>query len=392
MNKLSGILNSMFSTIIYLARCLLWNLPDVNHYKKFPSIIIRNGEDPFMFRPDPVLCHDTEMKIKTVEYSNRDQTLSSGLDELLKSTGTNAFIIVKDDTIVSEKYFNNNKRESVCTSFSLSKSFTSALIGCAIDEGAIGGIDDYVLKYIPELKDNGFEELKIRHLLSMSSGIAYNEKRFPWADEPKSYYHPDVENIVLKVKPGCRPGSYFKYTNYNTILLGIIIVRATGRAVADYLSEKIWIPLGMEFPATWSVPDAGRLLPKMESGINARPIDYAKFGRLFLNRGQWNGNQVLSSDWIEKSVSPLENVGSDYYIHENFYPYTMLFRDRNLYYKHGWWGLKRSDGTYDYTGIGILGQFIYVCPSRRIVIVRNGSRWGNITWWPALFKSIAEKI
>jgi CubicO group peptidase (beta-lactamase class C family) len=379
--------------IHYLLRYLFWNYSDVNDYKKFASQEILNSPSFFSFKEDQNEQAFVSGLLKEIEYSYRKTPISCSLDDLLKSTETTAFIIIRNDSVLFEKYYNNSSRESIKTAFSISKSFTSALIGVAIDEGFIRSEEDHVSDYIPELKQKISSQLTIGHLLSMSAGIRYNAKYYPWADEPKSYYHPDLKNLVFNsTRQEYEPGQYFRYVNYNTILLGIILERATRTNPFSYLQNKIWIPLEMEYPATWSIDSRKNNFAKMDSGINARSIDLAKFGRLFLRRGDWNGTRIISEDWINKSTSPADTENEAYYVSKNYYPYSMFFNDRQLYYKYGWWGFKKDNGHFDYMALGIHGQFIYVCPGKQIIIVRNGKRWGKIDWWPNLFKKIIEKL
>jgi CubicO group peptidase (beta-lactamase class C family) len=381
------------SSLSYLKRYIFWNYSGINDYKKFPYKEISCERQFYSFNKDEKIESDAANRLKLIEYRYKNKTLRCSLDELLKSTGTTAFIIIKDDTILYEEYLSKHLRESINTSFSTSKSFTSALTGIAIDEGYIKSLNDKVIEYIPELENKVSNELSIRHLITMSSGIEYNHSHYPWADEAKSYHYPDLEKLVFgSTKQEYQPGKYFKYSNFNTILLGMILNRATNYPPYEYLQNKIWKPLRMEFPATWSTDSKEHNFPKMESGINARSIDYAKFGRLFLNSGRWDNKQIISEKWIKESTTPLDMMNKEYYILKNYYPYSMFFKDKQLYYKYGWWGLKKDEEHYDYMAIGHLGQFIYVCPQKRMIIVRNGSGWGQINWWPALFKSIAEML
>ena len=214
-------------------------------------------------------------------------------------SGTTAFLIVQDDQILYEKYFNGFERDSWFTSFSVAKSFDSALIGMAIAEGLIGSVDDPVVTYIPELSGRGLDDLTIRNLLKMDCGVSYVSRSEGLlggqSDDSRTYYMPDLRapGADRPTQQGSRSASCFHYNNYYPILEGMILERVTGMTVSQYLQERIWKPLGMEYPATWSINQDGDGLEKMESGINARAIDYAKFGRLYLNKGSWDGTQIL---------------------------------------------------------------------------------------------------
>jgi len=382
----------MIDSLVYLKRYALWNSPTIRDFRKFTNGVVETGNPGFRFKKDESGDFLSFPLFTNTEYRYRKERLNSSLRQLMVSTGTTSFIVIKDDTILFEEYFNGYARESVNTSFSVAKSVTSALIGIAAGEGNIGGMGDRVIDYIPELKGRVSEALSIQHLIMMSSGIRYNPSHYPWADEPKSYYYPDIRKLVLsKVVQEDEPGRYFKYVNYNTILLGIILERSTGMMPNDYLQEKIWKPLGMEYPASWNLDSKNAGFPKMESGINGRSIDFARFGRLFVNKGRWDDRQLISEKWVEESTSPLQIPDDQYYKSKNYYPYSMFFKDPDLYYKYGWWGIRDDSGSYDYTAIGVLGQFIFISPQKKMIIVRNGKRWGKISWWPGLFKRIVDR-
>ena len=246
-----------------------------------------------------------------VEYPYNGETRTETLDDVLQRTGTRAFLIIKDDKLIFETYLESSRKE-INTSFSAAKSFNSALIGAAIAEGSIGSVNDPVIKYIPEIAGRGLDQLTIRDLLLMNSGIRYfnNDElpfyKHPFSDDALTYYPPDLREVALKVEASGAPiGEAFHYNNYHPLLEGLIIERATGMSVAEYLQEKFWKPMGAEFPASWSLDSEKSGFEKMESGINARAIDYARFGLIFLHDGFWNGVQILPESWVRESTEPL---------------------------------------------------------------------------------------
>jgi len=222
-----------------------------------------------------------------VKYYEGDALKSAALEELLPSTGTHAFIVIRDDELLYEDYFNGYQRDSICVSRSMAKSFTSALVGIAIQDSFIKSVDDPITNYLPELKgQSAFDSITIKNLLTMGSGIRYRLHDFPWDEEPVAYFYPDLTKLMLSdlkiVEP---PGQSFHYNDYNTELLGLILKRVTHQTPSEYLQEKIWKPLGMEYPATWSIDSDEDGLELMYVLLNARAIDFAKFGQLFLNHG-----------------------------------------------------------------------------------------------------------
>src|SRR4030042_440402 len=252
----------------YVYRSYVWGDSDIQDYEKFPYRDILNAPPAFQFK-----------------QASDAETFQSpeGFEDLLNKSGTTAFLIINDDTILFENYYNGYGRDSWFTSFSVAKSFDSALIGIAISEGLIGSVDDPVTKYIPELSGRGLDALTIRNLLKMDCGVSYHESELydilgSQSDDSKTYYMPDLRSLALTIKPSKEAiGSGFPPKNYYPILEGMILERTTGMSVSQYLQERIWKPLGMEYPATWSINQEEDGLEKMESGLNARAIDFAKF-------------------------------------------------------------------------------------------------------------------
>jgi len=327
-----------------------------------------------------------------VEYSGYNgETKTVVLEDLLKQTGTRAFLILKDDKLIYETYLESSRKE-VNTSFSSAKSFNSALIGAAIADGSIGSVDDPVIRYIPEIAGRGFDELTIRDLLLMNSGIRYKEGdelpfyMAPFADDALTYYPPDLRQVALSAEAGETPvGKAFHYNNYHPLLEGLILERATGMHVAEYLQEKFWKPMGAEFPASWSLDSEKSGFEKMESGINARAIDFARFGLIFLHDGYWNGRQILPETWVRESTAPLRPD-----------PRTWETMTEVLefdgYYKYHWWGLNNEDGSYDFYAHGRYDQLVYVAPRRNVVIVRLGDALDENVLWPLVLHNIVDQL
>jgi CubicO group peptidase (beta-lactamase class C family) len=369
----------------YLFRYVFWGIPSElsggDDYKLFPYRTIQNAPPAFQFTPG-----SPDSMPQTVEFKDGDTIKHVALDELLRSTGTHAFIVIRGDTLLYEGYFNGYQRDSICISRSLAKSFTSALVGIAIDEGFIKSVGDPITVYLPELKDRGFDPITIRHLLIMGSGIWYRLGYLPWDGEPLAYFYPDLRKLLLSgltiVEP---PGRSFRYNSYNTDLLGMVLERTTNRSPSEYLQEKIWKPLGMEYPATWSIDSNEDGLELTPAALNARAIDYAKFGRLYLNRGNWNGRQIVSERWVVESTTRDPNDNRPW---ETYSPWL----DIGGYYKYFWWGVSRGADDYTFQANGLWGQYIFVSPKTGVVIVRTGSRWGiSPLVWPQVFQYIATK-
>jgi CubicO group peptidase (beta-lactamase class C family) len=410
-----AVLVSLFSIYVILhiltpysgfARSIIWGDSDIKDYERFPFRVVHNAPPVFQFSTVKVASPNTENKTSNSKSNDTSPFLSQlvlgsivplgsgdpsgdakykrmNFDSFLASTGTTAFIVIKDDKILYEKYF-GYQRDSINTSFSMAKSITSALIGIAIDEGLIASVDDPITKYIPELKqkDPRFNNITIKNLLTMSSGLSYVEQSLPWSDDTKTYYDTDLRSLALSAKIEEAPGKRFHYNNYNPLLLGIILERTTHKHVSQYLEEKIWKPLGMEAPGSWSLDSDASRYEKMESGINARAIDFAKIGRLFLNNGNWNGKQIISEKWVNESTRPDTTT------------------DPAPFYQYMWWvdttttattSSSRDISHHNFYAAGNYGQFIYVIPEKNIIIVRHGYKSGYDNWI-GFFKELASKI
>lgn len=356
----------------YLARYFLLNTVDISDYKVFPERVIQNSAPVFNFSSagdnNAPALHLDQAVITTVPGLQ-----GKTVDQFLENNGTVAFLVFKNDKLLLERYYNGYNHSSICTSFSTVKSFVSAMIGIALQEKLIKGLDDSVSKYLPELSAPHWAGITIRHLVSMSSGLKYDNGFLPWSDNPRVYYSLNLRETACKASKKEQPGIHFHYNNYNLVLLGMILERVTGGTVSEYLQEKIWKPLGMEFPASWSLDSQHGGMEKMESGLNARAIDFAKFGRLYLRCGDWNGKQIIPENWVVEST-------------------TVEADAKWTNYKYLWW-IPRS-GRRRFMAVGNLGQFIYVAPDKDCIILRFGREkprnWQQV--YPQLFASITEML
>jgi len=390
---LCGITLSLPScTSFYLGRVICWGSPTNHDYQRFPTRSIAAAPEAFRFTRDPDAERRFLRELTPLHYSYKGKTMTADLETLLQETGTTAFIIIRDDYILFERYFGGYRRDSLNTSASLAKSFTATLVGVAVAEGLIFSIEDPILRYLPELEGRDVEGITIRQLLTMSSGLKHTWGMTPWHDVVRSYYSPDVRKMVLRVRVIEPPDRHYNYNNCHTQLLGIILERVTGMSASAYLESRIWIPLGMEYPASWCLDSDAGGFELMMSGLNARAIDFAKLGRLYLNRGSWQGRQILPPRWVGRCTSPVEataNIEDFYAGQEGAFA---EFFDSEGYYSHHWWGYRKKPGRDDFFALGFLGQFIYVCPESQTIIIRMSERWGKIDWWPAVFRELAGSL
>ena len=352
----------------HVGRYFYWNFADVRDYKKFPSVPVDKSDTPFHFQTG-----GEQRRIELPEkYQKKDKP--QNLAKFLDDHKTLAFLVIRNDTILMEKYFSGYDESSVIPSFSVSKVFVSALTGTAIDEEAIGSVNDPVTNYLPELLNNDprFADITIEHLLNMRSGIRFNEGYAnPFADMAKYYYGRHLKKYISKLRIERPPGEVYKYISVNTLLLAMIIENATGRQLNEYLSEKIWQPLGMEFDATWSTDRAKDGQIKAFCCINARARDFAKFGRLYVNGGKWNGKQVVPEDWVDKSLF----IAND-------------SRDSQGYPYHYQWRVLKNGSAF---AKGVLGQYIYIHPEKELIIVRMGKKSAGVVW-AEFFEEVSKTL
>lgn len=353
----------------HVGRFFIYNFADIGDYKKFPvHNIAKSGETFHFSAPGPA---DTLSVRLPKEVTVKNNTWS--FDRYLEQTGTVAFLVIRHDSIYYEKYFDGYHQASIIPSFSVAKSFVSALVGIAINEGYIKGVDEPFVHYFPELDSVRFGKITIRHLLDMQSGLAFDEGYAnPFGDVAKYYYGRRLERYIRKIRISEAPGQRFRYISLNTQLLGMIVSRATGRPLAAYLQEKIWEPLGMESDASWSIDSRKGQTEKAFCCLNAIARDFAKFGRLYLQGGRWHGRQLVPESWVKES--------------------TRGTREKNnMIYSYQWWH-NQAPGAFspDFYAHGLLGQYIYVHPASGLIMVRLGRKEGKFADWANIFLKIAE--
>ncbi|MDT0554952.1 serine hydrolase domain-containing protein [Patiriisocius hiemis] len=360
------VLTSLFSSC-KVGRFVTYNFADITDHKIFPSRTIETSQEPFLypytqngFVPD------------SLSVTRKGKNTRVPFKTYLEDNKTVAFIIIHKDSIRYENYFNKYDETSIVNSFSMAKSFLSILVGCALDDGLITSIKEPITNYLPELKANGFENITIEHLLNMESGIEFNESYInPFGHAASFYYGTNIRKEVSKLKVEVKEGKRFSYRSGDSQILGLVLDAALGeKNISEYLEEKIWKPLGMEYNATWSLDRKKDGVEKTFCCVNARARDFAKIGTLYLKKGNWNGKQIVSKDWVEKSTK-YDTINS-----------------KAGHYQHQWW-INKKDNSYE--AEGILGQHIYVNPEKEIIIVRLGKKVGKTGSWTSLFQGIAAK-
>ena len=360
-----------------LARSVVWGESDVDDHRRFPARTVGAGPDRFDFRRPAGGSRVPPPQVRRIGVQDGDRRVERDLEQFLAASDTTAFLIVKGDTLLYEGYFNGAGHDSVQTSMSIAKSVLAALVGIAIGEGRIASVDDPITRYVPELaeRDRRFGQITLRHLLSMTSGLRYEEAGTPWSDDTATYYAPDLRALALRGTEVVEaPGRRFHYNNFNPLLVGLALERATGTPVATYLERKLWQPLGMEADGSWSL-DSGRSgFEKMESGVNGRAADFARFGLLFARDGDWRGRQLVPRSWVrDPSLVKTGFAGG---------PASS--------YRHFWW-VQDDRRPPAVLAVGKYAQHIFVVPDSDLVLVRFG-RDDGYRHWPELLGDLARRL
>lgn len=349
-----------------LVRGVFLGFPDHKDIHRFSSNAITASKDCFEFHQD----------VKGVMSGFRVTDWSTGspyfvkLDELNRSRPVRSMLVIRNDTLLYRFNGQNTTLEELHPSYSVAKSFTSALVGIAISEGYISSVNQKVIDFVPELKHIPMsEKLEIEHLLNMTSGF-----RLKLKSVTELYYGNDVLKPLKWVEFAHEPGTYQEYVNLNVQLLGLILHRATGAKPSEYLSEKLWKPMQACTDALWTSDKNGE--DKTFCCMGATAVDYAKFGRLFLNNGNWDGKQIVPAEWVERSISRDTTNGSSFG------------------YNYLWHIGEKAYG--DYMADGMYKQHIYVHPEKRIIIVlfceRDNALKAERVRWRYVFRQIVDQL
>ena len=342
---------------------------------------ISASEKPFVFEKEDFELPDS------YEFEGEQLNLIEGLDHF----HTDGLIILHDGKMLFEKYWNGNTKDSKHIAFSVSKSYLSALFGIAIEEGLIKSIDDSVSIYLDDFEGTGYEDVKIKNLLQMSSGIEFNEdyadpnsdiNRFARATAKGSSFR----DFAKTLKNGKKQGTYNHYVSLDTQVLGMILESVTDMPLREYLYKRIWSKIGTESDAYYIADKTGTDMAL--GGLNATLRDFSKFGQLYLNEGSWDGEQIVPKSWVVKSHTPdaphlMPNAGD--------------LSSSEWGYGYQWW--IPGDPLTDYTAHGIFNQFIYVDPVSNVVIAKTSSnhRFRSEKEYSkaahiAMFRSITKQI
>lgn len=329
----------------YLRRALIHLLPKIDQYPIFENRTIEAGA------PQAWIQSEDYNKLSIPEK------YLPVFDEL----GTVAFVIIKDSSLLFEQYWEDYSPKSHSNSFSMAKSIVSLAIGCAIDDGFIKNVDQPVSDFYPEFQGYNGKVLTLRHLLTMSAGVDFDEAySSPFSPTTKLYYGDDLEKIALGMKETEEPGVNFIYQSGVTQLLSLIVEKATGENISSYVSRKLWTPMNAEEDALWSL-DKKEGIEKAYCCFNSNARDFARFGQLILNKGSWNGRQLVSESYITEATTPDASL--------TFKEYN----ETNHCYGFQFWHLTYKGMEIPYMR-GILGQYVFAIPELNAVVVRLGHK------------------
>lgn len=282
--------------------------------------------------------------------------LSEDLEAFHKKTQTVAFVLIKNDSVYLEKYYDNYGSDSKSNSFSVAKSFVSALLGKAIMDGYIQSLDQKVIDFIPEIKGPYADLVTVGDLASMASGQHWDEAYYsPLSVTTAAYFVEDLGKLILTQPIDEVPGIEFIYKSGTTQLLGMVISKATGKNLTDYLYETLWNPMGAEHESFWQVDSAKKGLEKAYCCIASNAKDFARLAKLYKDHGKWNGKVLLDSTFVTKSIQPRFPESPEY--------------------GYSWW-LKEYKGHKVFMMRGHLGQYVITFPEENLILVRLGHTKG----------------
>ncbi len=361
-------------TVLRILRYGDTNIDDFSHY---PGRELVASETRFAFDE-----RQRELQLPAAALSRFGN--APDLETLVAANDSIAILVIHDDVIVFERYFQGHSEAELSQVFSVSKSLFSLLVGAALEDGYFEGLDQPITDLLPELAEAGFGEVRIRHLLTMTSGSDYVENDNPFGEHVILNYTPQLEREILRFAMDDIPGSTFRYKSGDNALLALALDRALGdETLTAYLQRRFWTPMGMAHRGVWSTDRDGGL-EKTWCCLAMTARDLARFGRLLLRRGEWNGERLLSADWVADSTQWNQLPESA------FPPEYRAIGWRN--YGFQWWLGSQLDR--EFFALGKDGQFLYVNPRRDVIVVRLGWSSGDLTSgdWVELFRELAASF
>ena len=286
--------------------------------------------------------------------------------QVMKDTWTTGLIVIKDDRICFEEYYLGHNPDKLHISWSVGKSFVSAMVGIAQAEGKIKSILQPVSDIVPRLKGTGYDGVPLKDVLQMSSGVRFNEDYADFSSDINRMGRTialgnSINEFAASLTSERKSGEFHHYVSMDTQVLGMVLQQVTGVTPSAYLEEKIWTKIGMQSDSKWLVDDYDMEL--VFGTLNVTLRDYARFGRLYLEGGNWNGKQVVPAQWVKDSITP-DAV--------HLQPGKNQHSNTKMGYGYQWWIPETRKGG-DFMALGVHGQFIYINPGKRVVIVKSSA-------------------
>ena len=329
----------------HLKNFAVWGVHTIHDYKTHPVRSVKAADVPQQWPLDSLY---------------NQTVLSDSILKKIDGYNTHAFLVFQDGKLLFEKYWDGYTTQTLSGSFSAAKSIISLLIGIAVDEGKIKSLNDYAGDYLPYFKTNGLEKIRIKDLLTMSSGTNYDESdKGYFSMNASAYYGDDEAYMVSQMQRKEDPGVFWQYRSGDTQVLGLIVSQVFGKSISALVSERFMKPMGAEVDALWLL-DGDQKNEKAFCCFNAIARDYARFGQLILNKGSWNGKQIVSPQYVAEATTPAKYLKDR---SENNNPVD--------YYGYQYWMIEHN-GIRAVSQNGLFGQYVYIIPEKNAVVVRLG--------------------
>ena len=328
----------------YVRQALIHQYPGIEDYKIFYNRVVEAGT---------YIPWEQDSLYNTMAIA--DSTMNK-----IESYEPVAFLVIQDEKILYEKYWEGYSDSSLSNSFSAAKSIIGLLVGAAIDDGYIKNVDQKAADFLPSFKEGGKEKISIKHLLTMSSGLDWDEEYASlFSPTTAAYYTNDLRKLVDKLGMEEEPGKRYYYRSIDSEVLAMIVQAATGKTISEYASEKYWKNIGAHHDALWCL-DHKDGMEKAYCCFNSNARDFARWGQLMLNKGKWGDKQLVSETYLDETITPANYLTDDDGLHVDYYGYQ-------------WWIMNYNGFKIPYMR-GILGQYVFAIPEKNAVVVRLGHK------------------
>tara|TARA_B100000900_G_scaffold416134_1_gene449342 strand:+ start:2955 stop:4088 length:1134 start_codon:yes stop_codon:yes gene_type:complete len=343
--------------IVSILFALVYTL-NLEYFVKGIRIVYLNGETTVFIDDLKYFNYETIKspmeKSPWIESEYITNNFSSEFEDYNKKMGTAAYLVIHNDTIVGEKYYGGYSINSSTNSFSMAKTFVSLMMAKALEQGYIKSLEDKVTDYIPELKGEFADDVRIIDLAAMTSGLKWDEGTSnPFSPVAKQYFYEDVVKLMLDQPFIDPPGKTYHYSSGNTQILSMLIEKATGLKTNEYFEQEFWSKINPDNDAYWQIDSRESRNVKSFCCFHSNARDFSRLGKLYINNGNWNGNQIVDSMFIQKSTEP--------------------FLDNFNEYGIGVWLSNYKDLKISLMS-GHQGQYVIMIPEKKLIITRLGKR------------------